>query len=72
MAESTQLERGGNASGRVNLFGSPVRSTATVTVSGGVKRKPTSPLLNSKTGFKSSGNLSGLGGVASGSRIDAQ
>lgn len=72
MAESTQLERGGNGSGRVNLFGSPVRSVATVTVSGGVKRKPTSPLLNSKTGFKSSGNLSGLGGVASGSRIDAQ
>ncbi|XP_058824964.1 mucin-2 [Topomyia yanbarensis] len=56
MAESTQLESSGI---RGNLYGSPIRQV------GVVKRKPTSPLQNSKTNFRSSGNL-----TASGSGMD--
>ncbi|XP_065088623.1 nuclear envelope pore membrane protein POM 121 [Ochlerotatus camptorhynchus] len=61
VAESTHLEGSGN--NRSGLFASPVK-----VVGASVKRKPTSPLLNSRTSFKSSGNLSSVGF----GRIDSQ
>ncbi|XP_001657870.2 mucin-19 [Aedes aegypti] len=60
VAESTHLKGPNNRSG---LFASPAK-----VVGGSAKRKPTSPLFNSRTTFKSSGNLSSVGF----SRIDPQ
>ncbi|XP_058450997.1 uncharacterized protein LOC131430233 [Malaya genurostris] len=62
MAESTQLDSSGI---RGNLYGSPVRQV------GVVKRKPTSPLQNSRTNFRSSGNLT-TSGFGVGRLIDSQ
>ncbi|XP_062533699.1 mucin-19-like [Armigeres subalbatus] len=53
VAESTHLE--GPSNNRSGLFTSPAKGMASV------KRKPTSPLFNSKTTFRSSGNLNSTG-----------
>ncbi|XP_055605918.1 mucin-19 [Uranotaenia lowii] len=71
MAESTRLEGviGGN---RSQFFSSPSKS---VIIGSGTsaKRKPTSPLLNSRTSFKSSSNLaSGFGRIDQQIYTDAQ